>query len=130
MFGLQTNATVILAHLVVWAKHSKVQNRSERAAAGVLRARGSAGDRLGRPFDRQNVEAPRPCGWKSEIQKSHHLETMVESIVCWYLQGNRILPGFLRWCEMDFATIHSGSKHVARVAIGWAKATLAASTRH
>ena len=30
-----------------------------------------------------------------------------ETIICWYLQGNRTIPGFLRWCEMDFATIHS-----------------------
>ena len=29
----------------------------------------------------------------------HHLETM--GIVYWYLQGI-IIPGFLRWCEMDF----------------------------
>ena len=26
----------------------------------------------------------------------------VETIVGWYLQGNAIIPGFLRWCEMDF----------------------------
>ena len=25
-----------------------------------------------------------------------------ETIVCWYLQGNRIILGFLRWREMDF----------------------------
>ena len=25
-----------------------------------------------------------------------------EAAVCWMLQGNRILPGFLRWCERDF----------------------------
>ena len=25
-----------------------------------------------------------------------------DAIVCWYLQGNRIIPWFLRWCEMDF----------------------------
>ena len=24
-----------------------------------------------------------------------------------YLQGNPIIPGFLRWCDVDFATIHS-----------------------
>ena len=36
----------------------------------------------------------------------HHLETMVETIVCWYLQGNHQKPGLL-WCELDFATIHS-----------------------
>ena len=38
--------------------------------------------------------------WMDEIL--HHLETMVETIVCWYLQGNQQKPGFLRWCEMDF----------------------------
>ena len=26
--------------------------------------------------------------------RSHHLEAMVETIVCWYLQGNQIIPGF------------------------------------
>ena len=24
------------------------------------------------------------------------------AIFCWYSQGNRIIPGFLGWCEMDF----------------------------
>ena len=43
--------------------------------------------------------------WMDEIL--HHLENMVETLVWWYLQGNRFIPGFLRWCEMDFATIHS-----------------------
>ena len=38
--------------------------------------------------------------WMDEIL--HHFETMVETLVCWYLQGNRIIPAFLRWCEMDF----------------------------
>ena len=31
-----------------------------------------------------------------------HLETMVETIVCWYLQGNRVIAGLLGWCEMGF----------------------------
>ena len=31
----------------------------------------------------------------------------METIVCWYVQGNRIIPGFLGWCEINFATIHS-----------------------
>ena len=30
-----------------------------------------------------------------------------EPNVCWYLQGNRLIPRCLRWCEMDFATIRS-----------------------
>ena len=38
--------------------------------------------------------------WTDEIQ--HHLETMFETIVCWYLQGNHQKPGLLRRCEMDF----------------------------
>ena len=29
---------------------------------------------------------------------SHHFETMAETIICWYLQENRIIPAFLRWC--------------------------------
>ena len=33
-------------------------------------------------------------------------ETVAETIVCWYLQGNRIIPGgFLRWCRIS--SIHS-----------------------
>ena len=41
------------------------------------------------------------CGWTKSI--SHHLETMVETMVAWYLQKNRILPDLLR-CEKDFET--------------------------
>ena len=36
-----------------------------------------------------------------EIHQPQHLETMLETIVCWYLQGRLILPGLLRWF-MDF----------------------------
>ena len=36
-----------------------------------------------------------------------------QSTVCWYLQ-NRIIPGSLGWCELDFATIHSMGKQTAR----------------
>ena len=31
---------------------------------------------------------------------------MVETIISWYLQDNQTIPGFLRWCEMDFISIH------------------------
>ena len=34
--------------------------------------------------------------WMDKIL--HHLETMVETIVGWYLQGTHPNPGFLRWC--------------------------------
>ena len=37
-----------------------------------------------------------------EIPLRHHVETMVETIAGWYLQGNRIIRAFLGWCEMDF----------------------------
>ena len=30
-------------------------------------------------------------------------EPGVETILHWYLQGNRIIPQFLRWCEAEFA---------------------------
>ena len=31
----------------------------------------------------------------------YHFQTMVETIVCCYLQGNQHIPVFLRWCEVD-----------------------------
>ena len=34
------------------------------------------------------------------------LETMVETIVCLFLQENQIIPGFLGLCEMDFVHPH------------------------
>ena len=42
------------------------------------------------------------CGWTKCCT--------TKTIVCWYLQGNRLIPGFPRWCEMamDFASIHMG----------------------
>ena len=43
--------------------------------------------------------------WMDKIL--HHFETMGNHNVCWYLQGNQTILGFLGWCEMDFATIHS-----------------------
>ena len=45
--------------------------------------------------------------WMDKIL--HHLATMVETIVCWYLQDNRFIPGLLRWCEMDFVHPHYGA---------------------
>ena len=43
------------------------------------------------------------CGWAKST--SHHFDTMVETIICWYLQGNEQKPGCLRWCRISF--IHS-----------------------
>ena len=40
---------------------------------------------------------------------SHYLDSMVETIVCRYLQGNHPKPGFLRWCRIS--SIHSMSNH-------------------
>ena len=37
------------------------------------------------------------CGWTKSCTTLKW-----EAIVCWYFTGNRIIPGFLRWCEMDF----------------------------
>ena len=35
-------------------------------------------------------------------------ETTAETTLCWYLQGNHFLQGFLNGgAELDFATIHS-----------------------
>ena len=43
--------------------------------------------------------------WMDKIL--HHLETMVETIVRWYLQGVESLRWVSeRWCAMDFATTH------------------------
>ena len=44
------------------------------------------------------------CGWT----KSCTTLKPWEAIAFWYLRGNRIIPGFLRCCDMEFATIHSG----------------------
>ena len=46
----------------------------------------------------KNGDCPKHLGSKCKI--------MVETMICWYLQGNRIRPSFVG-CEMDFATIHS-----------------------
>ena len=37
------------------------------------------------------------CGWTKSISHQHGTPL----IVCWYYKGT-IIPGFLRWCEMDF----------------------------
>ena len=50
-------------------------------------------------FQRVNLST-QYCGWTKSI--SHHFETMVETFVCWHLQGKHQKPGFLRWCERDF----------------------------
>ena len=46
----------------------------------------------------------------------HRFETMVETIVRCYLQGNRMIPGLLRWCRIS--SIHSMSG-IARIWLGW-----------
>ena len=37
-----------------------------------------------------------------------------ETIVRWYLQVNPQKPGFLRWCELDFVSIHSTGQGIFR----------------
>ena len=46
--------------------------------------------------------------WMDEI-RSHHVETIVETIFVGIYGGIIIpgIPGFLAWCKMNFATIHS-----------------------
>ena len=45
-----------------------------------------------------------------EIRFASRHETMVETMLCWHFTGgNRPKPGFLRWCEVDFATTHGMS---------------------
>ena len=38
------------------------------------------------------------CGWTKSCTTLKPWET----ILYWYLQADRIIPGFLRWCEMHF----------------------------
>ena len=45
------------------------------------------------------------CGWTKST--SHHLEIMVETIVCWYLQGNRTISRFLSPLHSEgYANLH------------------------
>ena len=37
-----------------------------------------------------------------EIHFAPAKKPLNRNIVCWYLQGRSIIPGFLLWCEMDF----------------------------
>ena len=46
------------------------------------------------------------CGWTKSV--SHRLQTKVDTTSCWYVQGNGLLPGFLRRCEMDFVHPQEG----------------------
>ena len=56
---------------------------------------------------RRNGSSP-PTGamfvllWMDEIRATRHVETMVETIACRCLQQNRLIPGILGCCEMDF----------------------------
>ena len=43
--------------------------------------------------------------WMDEIL--HHLSNHETPLFVGTYQGNQQNPGLLRWCEMDFATIHS-----------------------
>ena len=43
--------------------------------------------------------------WMAAKFVSHHQRSHRNQNVCWYLQGNRIIPGILRWCRILF--IHS-----------------------
>ena len=40
--------------------------------------------------------------WMDEFL--YHFETMVDTIICWHVQGNHVRVSE-RWCEMDF--VHS-----------------------
>ena len=48
------------------------------------------------------ADHPRYCGWTNSCTTLKLRETMV----CWYLQVNRIIPGFLRWCVWWTSSIH------------------------
>ena len=56
---------------------------------------------------------PMPILWMDRLL--HQVKTTGNH--CWlvFTLGHRILPGFLRWCEMDFATIHSMAPRTARL---------------
>ena len=49
-----------------------------------------------------------PLLWMDKI-RSHQIKTMVETVVCWYLQGNHYPMALIWWCDMDFVQIHSRS---------------------
>ena len=45
------------------------------------------------------------CGWLRNPFRTTW-KPWLKLFVVWYLQGIHQKPGLLRWCEMDFATIH------------------------
>ena len=55
------------------------------------------------------------CGWT----KSCTTWKQGETIDCWYLQGNRLILGFLRWCEMDFVHPQYGGDTSKKSLAGW-----------
>ena len=70
-----------------------------------LMSKGNPSVSLGYPPKHCQIKDPRKrawpfCGWTKSI--SHHFETMVETLPCWYSQGNGIILGLQRWCEIDF----------------------------
>ena len=51
------------------------------------------------------------CNYSGWTKIQHHFETMVQAIVCWYLQGNRIIPGFLNGGADGFRNHQYHLKH-------------------
>ena len=56
------------------------------------------------PFHHQTHRCSANLLWMDEIQKSHHFETMVETIVCWYV----------RWGIDSFQGFLGGSKWISQ----------------
>ena len=63
----------------------------------------------GMPEVKQLAQEKRYCEWTKSVRTT--LKPW-ETRVCWYLKENRIIPRFLRWCEMDF--VHPQWGHFPR----------------
>ena len=108
------------APLLAGPVHAQLPEGSAGAAAHLREAWGALcpGELGGKP-----EEPSREAHTVDEL-RSHHLETI--AFVGIYVGKSTPKPGSLRWCEMDFATIHSGQMTENPLAsepevLGWAR---------
>ena len=57
--------------------------------------------------------------WMDTIHFAPLGNTMAETIFHWYLQGDRIMSGFLRWCEMEFVHPQYGEESLTNHLRAW-----------
>ena len=69
----------------------------------------STGASLGLPASLQVLEAGIEVPWVAESINRATWRPRETMGFGWYLQGSRVIPGFLGWREMEFATIHSSA---------------------